>query len=74
MPAYRDKPWFAAKRFGYGSGLPVAWEGWLVLALYTLAILASVAGLTGAGRFLAIVGATALLMLICARRTEGGWR
>ena len=23
-----DKPWFAPKRFGYGAGLPIAWQGW----------------------------------------------
>jgi len=26
--------WFAAKRYGYGWGLPVRWQGWVVLAGY----------------------------------------
>ncbi len=34
MPAQSKKPWFAVKRLGYGVGLPIAWEGWLVLFLY----------------------------------------
>lgn len=27
-----DKAWFAPKRYGYGSGLPIAWQGWALLA------------------------------------------
>ncbi len=26
--------WFAVKRYGYGWGLPVRWQGWAVLAAY----------------------------------------
>ena len=26
-----DPEWFAAKRYGYGSGLPIAWQGWAVI-------------------------------------------
>jgi hypothetical protein len=26
--------WFAAKRYGYGWGLPVRWQGWAVLVAY----------------------------------------
>ena len=31
-----DKPdyWFAVKLDGWGWGLPVRWQGWVVLALY----------------------------------------
>jgi len=34
--------WFRAKRhgMGYGWGLPLTWEGWLVLAVYVLGITA----------------------------------
>ncbi len=28
--------WFPAKRFGWGWGLPIAWQGWAVLAVYFL--------------------------------------
>ncbi len=27
-----DKAWFTPKRYGYGAGLPVAWQGWALLA------------------------------------------
>lgn len=33
--------WFPAKRYGWGWGLPVTWQGWIVLAAF--------AGLSGAG-------------------------
>jgi hypothetical protein len=26
--------WFPAKRYGWGWGLPVAWQGWAVLAAF----------------------------------------
>lgn len=31
-----DQPtfWFAAKRYGYGWGLPARWQGWAVFAAY----------------------------------------
>ena len=35
--------WFRAKSYGWGWGLPVAWQGWLVLATYVcLAVLGAV--------------------------------
>lgn len=36
--------WFPAKRYGWGWGLPVAWQGWLVMAAFV--------GLIVAGAFL----------------------
>ena len=31
-----DQPtfWFGAKRYGFGWGLPVRWQGWAALAVY----------------------------------------
>ncbi len=37
--------WFRAKRYGWGWGLPTAWQGWVVLALFTAAIAALGVGL-----------------------------
>ena len=33
--------WFAPKRYGYGAGLPISWQGWTVSVMF----LALVAGL-----------------------------
>lgn len=29
-----SKPWFRAKKYGWGWGLPLTWQGWAVLAVY----------------------------------------
>ena len=36
--------WFRAKRYGWGWGLPVTWQGWIVLVAFIALIIA--------GRFL----------------------
>ena len=35
MPT-EQKYWFPAKRYGYGWGIPVTWQGWLVLVTYVV--------------------------------------
>ena len=37
-----DRPpyWFPAKRYGWGWGLPTAWQGWVVMALFAVFVLA----------------------------------
>jgi hypothetical protein len=32
--------WFPAKRHGWGWGLPVRWQGWLVLAIFLVLVVA----------------------------------
>ena len=36
MKHMNDEPnfWFPVKRYGWGWGFPVRWQGWLVLAAY----------------------------------------
>jgi hypothetical protein len=31
MPSENVRYWFSAKRYGWGWGLPITWEGWIVL-------------------------------------------
>ena len=70
-----DKPWFAPKRFGLGTGLPIAWQGWLFMGLH----IALIVGLSiwtqhRPGLMLATVVPAALLPLpIYAAKTRGGW-
>ena len=70
------RPWFRAKSHGYGTGLPIAWQGWLFLALH----IALIAGLAVLFRdrpvlmTIAIVLAALAPMPIYRARTEGGWR
>ena len=30
------KIWFPAKKYGWGWGLPCAWQGWVVLGLFVI--------------------------------------
>ena len=69
--------WFEPKWFGYGSGWPVRWQGWAVVATYLVAV--TVAALTLAERhrtlfFLAMLLMSVPLMVVSARHTRGGWR
>jgi hypothetical protein len=74
-----DGAWFAAKRYGYGSGLPLRWEGWAVLGGY-LALLIPytwMMGLPGAvPKVLAnavFIAATVALVAVSRAKTRGGW-
>jgi hypothetical protein len=68
--------WFAPKRYGCGSGLPISWQGWVVTMAYVamaaggglLAKRSPIAGLS------IILPATILFMIICFKTTAGGWR
>ncbi|RZP17847.1 MAG: hypothetical protein EVA34_10565 [Erythrobacter sp.] len=75
-----DGAWFAPKRFGYGAGLPIAWQGWALLAGYIAVMLAPTPLLewdpilgTGIAAAAWIV-ASALFLWVAKRKTRGGWR
>jgi hypothetical protein len=34
--------WFPAKRYGWGWGLPMTWQGWLVLAAFVVLVVAGI--------------------------------
>ena len=38
----RPPYWFRAKRYGWGWGLPLVWQGWVVLAIFALLMVAGV--------------------------------
>ena len=73
-------PWFRAKRFGYGAGLPFKWQGWVTLAVYLLAM-------TGLGlladneKAIPTIVTVALMLIVTGiftiivrNHTEGGWK
>jgi hypothetical protein len=61
--------WFAAKRYGWGWGLPLTWQGWVVYALWIAVLLGSLPFLRPRqhpfehGAFL--IGMVAALLGIC---------
>lgn len=37
MPA-DTKYWFPAKRYGWGWGLPISWQGWMALVVFVVLV------------------------------------
>ena len=68
--------WFAPKRLGYGSGLPIAWQGWAVLVGYLVLVLAAtpLAEQSIVAHLSLVLTLTAVFVLICRKTTRGGWR
>ncbi len=65
--------WFPAKRFGWGWGPPIRWQGWAVLAGSLAATLAAMLALLPAhlGAFLIVaLGIMLLLLIICYAKGE----
>ncbi len=73
-----DTAWFAPKRFGYGAGLPIVWQGWAMLVVHVVAISGAVHLL--AARPVSMIVAALLIALLplplplYAAKTGGGWR
>jgi len=68
--------WFAPKRYGYGSGPPISWQGWaLTLGFAALAIVVSARFAHQPLKLVAVLAPfTVAFLVICARTTKGGWR
>lgn len=68
--------WFAPKRYGLGSSLPIAWQGWAVLAVYVAAVMGAffLFGERNPATYATIAITTVILLVISARTTRGGWR
>lgn len=73
-PTAPKKIWFSAKRMGLGWGLPVAWQGWVVLIGYLVALLAGsllMHYFANTTYYLIYVfGMTFILVLICFLKGE----
>lgn len=76
------KPWFRAKRYGYGAGLPIAWQGWALLGCFLIAFLALLrlfVRLMDRGSLLAILPIVAIAILlgmfirISRQRSDKDW-
>jgi len=68
--------WFAAKRYGCGGGLPIAWQGWALILIYMAIVFGSSLFVERApwAAGSVIFTATAIFLVICAKTTRGGWR
>lgn len=68
--------WFEAKRYGYGSGLPIAWQGWAVTVTFLAIVLGSAWFLSHrpVAMLAIVITASIAMMWVAARTTRGGWR
>lgn len=68
--------WFAPKRYGYGAGMPISWQGWAVTLAYAGLVIAAAAAFHEKPVifFAVALQLTAAFLLITARTTRGGWR
>jgi uncharacterized membrane protein YhaH (DUF805 family) len=66
--------WFPAKTYGWGWGVPTRWQGWLVLLMFVVALIAISTFFppaTNVLAFSALVGiASSILVLICLYKGE----
>jgi hypothetical protein len=72
-----DEPeWFAQRRYGFGAGRPISWQGWALVIGYVAVIAVSVRLIRSQTAFVlgVLIPATAVLFVIAARTTRGGWR
>lgn len=69
--------WFAPKRFGFGAGLPIAWQGWVLIATWAAVVFVTMALLAPRHPTLAFIMVVILsipMLVITARHTRGGWK
>lgn len=75
-----DRPtfWFPLKRYGWGWGLPVRWQGWLVFAAYAALLYAGIyyfkAQDNVAALLIYVLALTAVLIVIMVIKGEGPLR
>jgi hypothetical protein len=66
--------WFPVKRHGYGWGLPVRWQGWVVMIVFVGAQIVGVRHFVArrdfADTLFCLVGLSALLIAIVALKGE----
>jgi hypothetical protein len=67
--------WFPAKKYGVGWGLPVTWQGWMVLLAYVLLLVIGAKVMTDSPilifPFIAyVLVLTGLLIFICWKKGE----
>ncbi|HEX5046396.1 MAG TPA: hypothetical protein VFX89_04685 [Gammaproteobacteria bacterium] len=72
--------WFRVKRYGWGWGLPVRWQGWAVLAAYFALLYGGIRYLAGGqhvvGLVVYLIGITVAMIAIVVAKGERpvGWR
>jgi hypothetical protein len=65
--------WFPAKRYGWGWGPPIRWQGWVVLVSWLIAFFSGVAYFIARRSLLHVAfasGMVVVLLIICYWKAE----
>lgn len=77
---FEEGAWFAGKKLGYGAGLPIAWQGWILLLSYVglvcgIGYVVEMRDMIDVTTVVvAIVIVSMPFMWIVRKRTRGGWK
>ena len=74
MQRNRDKAWFRVKKYGYGVGLPITWQGWLLLFGYIFTIAITAVLHSKAASFVALLVLTPIVLGVAYLRSDEDWR
>lgn len=68
--------WFRPKSYGYGSGLPFKWQGWVLMAVHVGLVFGIALAFQHQPVMVILLSlfAAVVPLPIYAARTEGGWR
>ncbi len=76
------EPWFEPKRYGYGAGLPIVWQGWALMGGFMAATLVFMLLFTyfaKSGSLPMLLPVAAMIVAVrwvvrtCERHRRGGW-
>jgi len=72
MPLPREKAWFPAKTYGWGWGIPLPWQGWVVMGVFIGAMIAGAPlAMKGPGMYVGYSFAlAAVLVAVCYWKVE----
>ena len=68
--------WFAPKRYGFGTSLPISWQGWLITILFAALVVAASMKWSDRPAFcVAVVAPLSIILVVSsAWTTRGGWK
>jgi hypothetical protein len=74
MCADERRIWFRVKRHGFGVGLPVVWQGWLVLVLYLAAVTLSAVIFSETVSLIVLAVLTPIVVWLAYVHSDAEWR
>lgn len=69
-----DDAWFLPKRYGIGAGLPISWQGWVLLLVFAVSLVMVIAAVRGPVAIVPVLLLVAVFSAIAVTKTRGGWK